>query len=277
MKNEIDFDPISLGLPKEYKKDIYYYLMEASWAKLFTIFFFLYLISNVIFAGLYLIVPGSIQNNVDGSFLKSFFFSVQTMSTIGYGALAPSGAYGNIIVTIEAAFGLIGVAAATGLIFSKISRPHAKIIYSKNLLDTLINGERCLCFRIGNTRSNDISEARIRISALIDEWTAEGHHMRKIHDLKLERSNTPVFRMSWSIFHKIDEGSPLLNMDYEAGNLKGLIVTVIGHDDTYSNTVFSRHNYYPSDIIKNRYFEDIMTTREDGRMVVDYNKFHELK
>ena len=275
--NELDFEPILLGIPKEYKKDVYYYLMLASWTKLFLIFFGFYLISNFLFAGLYLAVPGSIQNNIDGSFLKAFFFSVQTMSTIGYGSLSPSGAYGNFIVTIEAAFGLIGVAAATGLIFAKISRPQAKIFFSKNIVFSKFDGKPCLSFRIGNARSNDISEARLRVSALVDEYSSEGHYMRRIEDLKLTRDISPFFRLSWSVFHQIDESSPLNGVDFEKGKFKAIIVTLIGHDETYSNTIYSRHNYMPSDILKDRYFEDIMTNRDDGKLVINFDKFHDLK
>ncbi len=274
--HELDFEPIILGIPKEHKKDIYYYLMLASWPKLFMIFFVFYLLSNLFFAGLYVIVPGSIQNNLDGSFLKAFFFSVQTMSTIGYGALSPAGVFGNIIVTIEAAFGLIGMAAATGLIFAKISRPHAKVLFSNNIVDSIFNGERCLSFRIGNARSNDISEARLSVTALMDEWSSEGHHMRRIVDLKLKRNISPFFRLSWSVFHPIDEDSPLKGDVLEGENLRAIIVTMTGHDETYSNTVYSRHNYLPKDIVKDRYFEDIMSNTSEGKLVINFDKFHEL-
>jgi inward rectifier potassium channel len=269
-------DPQIDGIKKSHINDIYYFFIESSWKRLFSILFTLYIISNCLFAAIYYFIPSSINGNEHITFSDAFFFSVQTMSTIGYGALSPAGILTNIVVTIEAAFGLIGVATITGLIFAKLSKPNSKIIFSNNAIISKFNGQPCLSFRIGNGRGNDIVEAKINVTALIDEETVEGSYIRKVHDLKLTRNYTPFFKLSWSIFHPIDEQSPLYNLDLSNGPLKFISITISGHDGTFSNTIYARQVYAPEDILENRYFKDIMSDLPDGRIKIDYTDFHTL-
>lgn len=273
-------DPIRIGVKNKFRKDIYYTFIESSWRKLiFTIFFF-YILSNLVFGFIYFIIPGSINNQDHLSFYDAFSFSVQTMSTIGYGSLSPTGLISNIVVTLEAAFGIISVAIMTGLIFSKISKPHAKIFFSNKMIYSKINGLYHLTFRIGNIRGNDIVEAKVALSALIDESTVEGNEQRKVYDLKLQREYTPFFKLSWSIFHLVDESSPLfniLNRNDADNKLRGLAVTVSGHDGTFSSTVYARYIYDLEDIHKDKYFEDILEDLPDGRVKINYDKFNDLK
>lgn len=257
-------------------KDLYIYFLELSWRQLLFHIAILYLCTNLAFAILFYIFPNSI-NGMDQSFLTCFFFSIQTLSTIGYGALSPTGTVSNIIVTIEAAFGLLGVALITGVVFSKIARPYAKIRFSKNIILSKFNNEYCLSFRIGNIRGNDIVQAKVNVSALINETTPEGEKIRKVYDLPLRRSENPFFKFSWSIFHPINEMSPLLNFDESIKNLMSIVVTVIGHDGSFSSTVYSRYSYHPEDIIKDQYFEDILIDNMDGSVAISYEKFDQLK
>ncbi len=266
----------SLGLERDLKKDIYFFFIEASWKKTFFILFLAYLLSNLVFAGIYTLIPNSISTENQQTFLDGFFFSIQTMSTIGYGTLSPQGFLANIIVTIESVFGLIGVAVFTGIVFSKIARPHAKILFSDNVLISTFNGERCLSFRIGNVRGNDIVQARITVSALIDEETSEGEKIRRIYDLKLKRNFTPFFNLSWTIFHVIEENSAFNESILNDGSLRAIAITITGHDGTYSNTIYARKTYYPKDIIKDKYFVDILHDTENG-LKIDYENFHTFK
>lgn len=275
LANPVDLDPIHEGLPRDLKKDLYFNFVTSSWPMIFLVFFLFYIVSNLIFAALYMFSSGSISGAMEGSFLDAFFFSAQTMSTIGYGGLSPSGVYSNFLVVIESAVGVIMIATFTGLIFAKLSKPHAKVLFSKNLLRSLDNDAEVLTFRMGNARGNDIMEAKVSVSALFDVVSLEGQNIRKIEDLKLRRSKSPFFRMTWSIFHEIDEDSPIRK--YKEEDLRGILVTMTGHDGTYSDTIYSRHLYDPADIIRGKYFVDIMHDLPDGRMMIDYNKFHELK
>ncbi len=276
MRNSLKRPPVLKGLPNDFKKDLYFYFVEASWSQLMLALFFIYILSNLFFAGIYLMTPHSISNAAN-TFSEAFFFSVQTMTTIGYGSLAPNNLYSDIVVSIEAAFGLIGVAIITGLVFAKISRPNAKVLFSDQMIHSNINGEKCLSFRIGNTRGNDIIEANVSLSALIDETTSEGEHIRKVTDLKLIRNRSPYFKLTWFVTHVLNESSPLFNMELTSKNLTSILVTLSGHDGTYSNTIYAQHNYDPEDIVADKYFEDVMHQLPDGRILIDYEKFHKLK
>lgn len=269
-------EPIRKGLPNDFKKDLYFYFVESSWFQLFTALFFVYILSNILFAGLYLMTPDSIANSTN-SFAEAFFFSIQTMSTIGYGTLAPSGFYANMIVTMEAAFGIVGVACITGLIFAKISRPNAKILFTRNIINSPMNGKNSISFRVSNARGNDIVEASLSLSALVDEVSVEGSHITRIKDLKLIRSKSPFFKLSWLVTHEIDAQSPLYGLDLTSGKIITIIASFTGHDGTYSNTIYAQKNYSYTDIVKDMYFEDIMFQMPDGRVLIDYDKFNELK
>ncbi|EQC45580.1 ion channel [Bacteriovorax sp. Seq25_V] len=258
------------------RKDTYYHLLNMSWINLILFVFILYVFSNIIFGTVYTLIPKSIGGRTPG-FLEAFHFSVQTMSTIGYGALSPTGIIANIIVMFESFFGLIGVAAMTGIIFAKISRPKARIRFSKNLLITDHDGIKAACLRIGNTRGNDIVEAKVHLSALFNEVTKEGEKMRRIYNLDLRRNYSPFFKLSWLIVHNIDESSPLYNYENSTRSLVGLMLTVTGHDGTYSTTVYDQHMYGNDDIVRDKYFADIMREVSQGSFEIDYDKFDELK
>lgn len=272
----LKLEPIRKGLPSDLKKDLYYFFIESSWPVIFITIFFVYIISNVFFAMLYVIATSSDLAQAM-SMQDAFFFSVQTMSTIGYGVLAPQGVYSNLLVTIEAAFGIIGVALVTGVVFHKISKPNSKILFSDKIICSNFDGVKCLSFRIGNARGNDILEMKMNLSVVIDETTKEGSHIRRVKDLKLKRNTTPFFKLTWSIFHPIDEDSPLYGIDLKSNIIQSILVTTTGHDGTYSDTIYARYSYAASEIEEDRYFEDIMHTLPDGRIMIDYDKFHKLK
>lgn len=273
--NYVFNQPINKGLPNSYKKDLYYYFIEASWPVLFITLFCLYLVTNFLFAFLYILATAEMGEHAM-SFHDAFFFSVQTMSTIGYGVLSPHGLYANVLVTVEAVVGLVGVATVTGIIFTKISRPRSKILFTDKMVLSKFDGKTCLSIRVGNARGNDIIEAKLNISMIKDEISEENEHIRRVYDLKLKRKMTPFFRLTWSIFHEIDEKSPLYQME-DLSLIKGFSVTMTGHDGSYSNTIYARKTYTPDDVYKDCYFKDIMHELPDGRMMIDYDQFHELK
>lgn len=270
-------EAIRRGTPNALRKDVYFYLMEGSWTRFFIVVVIAYLLINVVFAGLFLLDPKCVSNMQSNSFLEAFAFSVQTMSTIGYGGMAPATPYGHALVTIEAFIGLMGVALATGLLFAKVSRPVSSVLFSNVLVVTQRHGRPNLHFRLGNARGNDIAEASIRVSVAKDEVSPEGHRLRRLYDLKMERDTSPMFVLSWSVFHVIDQDSPLHGLSH-ADLLEqdvSVIVSMMGHDGTYAQSTHARHLYAPEDFRFGEHFVDVISRLDNGRLLVDYTHFHE--
>lgn len=264
------------GAPNELRQDFYFFFMSGPWSRLIVSLIFLYLATNVCFAGLYLLEPGSINNAHPKSFTDAFFFSVQTFSTIGYGVLTPSTPYGNMVVTAEAAVGLLGAALATGLMFAKATRARSSALFSNVAVVTQQNGIPTFVFRVGNARGNDVVDATITVTALRDEISAEGHHLRRQHDLKLSRSRSPFFVMTWVVMHAIDDESPLRDIDWDnPQNLLAIVATLIGHDGTYGQTTYARQLYTPDKVRHRQRFVDVISQLPDGRLMIDYTRFHE--
>ena len=234
-------------------KDLYHTLLKITWFQLFLTYFSVFLFFNVFFALLYLLVPGSLSID-DLNFLNAFFFSVQTFSTVGYGIISPITVYGNIIVVIEIMAGLITTALSTGIIFSRFSKPNAKILYSKNLLLNQFGNERVLMFRIANDRSNEIVAASIDIHYTYQETTPEGVSMTRFKPLILQRSYSPIFSLSWTIIHTIDELSPFYqkSLDEIKKSNHDFFIVFNGTDGTYSLTIHDYHTYSVSEIIENK-------------------------
>ncbi|MEZ4468328.1 MAG: ion channel [bacterium] len=266
---------IRRGTPSELRRDLYFYLMEGSWFRVVASLGFLYLVANVVFASLYMLEPGCIANAKTDSFADAFFFSVQTMSTIGYGYLSPATPYGNLIVTLQAGLCLIMVALATGLMFAKASRPRASVMFSESIVLTTRFGKPTLMFRVGNARGNEIVDANLLVSVLCDEMTPEGDHMRRLYDLKLERSRQPFFRMTWSVMHVVDAESCLFGQAGGTPTFIAIIAILTGHDGTYGQTVFARHQYTPDKLRVGHRFVDVISQLPDGRMMIDYERFHD--
>ena len=266
------------GQPSELRSDLYFHLMRASWGQVFLWVILSYLAVNVLFAAMYLLDPSGVEGLAHNqSFLHAFSFSVQTISTIGYGTMSPLSDYAHTLVASEALAGLLGVALVTGLVFAKASRAHAKVLFSENPVITNYHGRPTLMFRAGNARGNDVVEATMRVSLLLNDVSPEGVKMRRIHDLELTRSTQPLFALSWTVFHTIDETSPFW-CDGEVGipeSFFGMIAILTGHDGTYGQTIHARRIYQGEDLLIGRTMVDIVSQRADGRMQIDYNRFHD--
>ncbi|MEL6180028.1 MAG: low temperature requirement protein A, partial [Myxococcota bacterium] len=272
-------DAIRKGAPSALRRDLYFYFMEGGWARLLVSLLLVYLLVNLIFAALYLVEPGAISNARFGSFLDAFFFSVQTLSTIGYGSMSPTSDYANTLVTLEAIVGALGVAMATGLMFAKASRPKASVLFSNVCVMNHYEGEPCLMFRVGNARGNEVVEASMRLTALKDEISPEGHRLRKLYDLALRRDTSPLFVLSWVLIHPIDEDSPLYGLDADTveDHVVALIATMTGFDATYAHTTHARKFYYPEQFRWGHRFVDVISNLDDGRFLIDYNAFHDTE
>jgi len=270
---------IRKGTPSELRRDLYFHFMHGSWTRLISSLMFLYFLTNVAFAALYMLEPGSVSAIREGSFIDAFSFSVQTMATIGYGAMAPTTDFAHGLMIVEAAVGILGVALATGLMFAKASRPSSAVLFSSKVVITTYHGKRMMMFRLGNARGNDVVEAIMRVSMLRDTVSPEGHRMREIVDLNLKRDRTPLFVLSWTAMHEIDADSPFYQKDEStlADSLALMVCTMSGYDATYAQQTHARHIYYPEDFTFDANFVDVISHLEDGRLQIDYNKFHDTR
>ncbi len=251
-------------------RDAYHYILRSSWPTLSLVLFAGYVAVNVFFACLYLAGGDCIGSEQPDSFLLAFSFSVQTISTIGYGAMSPTTPYAHIVVAVEVFCGLLGVGLATGIIFQKFARPTARVRFSNVAVVAPRNGVPTLMFRMVNERSSHIVDLRLTATVLVDETSSEGDFMRRFYNLELERDRSPVFALSFTAMHAITPTSPLYGIRPEefADRIVFLVVTVTGIDDTIAQTVHSQW-YYPSSMVKHgERFVDIMVTR-NGRLTIE--------
>lgn len=190
----------------------------------------------------------------------------------------PQTIYANVIVTIEAMMGLVGIAVMTGLAFARFSRPTARVIFSRVAVIAPHNGVPTLMFRTGNRRRNQILEAQLRVYLMRDEVTTEGKFIRRLHELNLLRSQTPSFTLSWTAMHSIDESSPLYGMTPESlvATRSTIVVSLSGIDETVIQVIHARQTYAAHEILWNNQFVDIFYDTSDGHRYIDYNYFHEV-
>jgi len=161
-------------------------------------------------------------------------------------------------------------------VFAKASRARSSVLFSERIVVTKKDGVPTLMLRVANARGNDLVEATMRISVLIEEQSPEGLTFRRLHDCRLLRSQTPLFSMSWTVFHPIEEDSPLYGMD-EAEfheDVLTMVATMTAHDSTFAQTTHARRQYFASDVDWDHRFEDVMSTSPEGRLILDFDKFH---
>jgi inward rectifier potassium channel len=271
------FNTLRMGHNQRYLSDFYHFLMIASWPQFLALVACGYISTNIVFALLYYAGGDCIANARPGSFADDFFFSVQTLATIGYGAMAPATPYAHALVAIEALVGLLGVALATGLVFAKFSRPRARVLFSNVALINNRNGKPHLIFRVANVRANQIVEATLKLAVLRFETTAEGERMRRFYDLSLVRAQNPMFALTWTAMHAIDDKSPLHGLTHEEMKAERLevLAILVGIDGTFSQTIHARHSYTAEEIIPNARFVDLIQELPDGRRGVDLGVIHD--
>jgi len=267
-----------MGVRTSPLRDAYHSLLTARWAQFFVLVLFAYLGANLLFASGYLAIGDGIEEARPGNFSDAFFFSVQTMATIGYGKMAPRGLAANLLVTLEALIGLLGLALVTGLVFAKFSRPTARVLFSRNMVITRFDGVPSLLLRIANERGNQIAEAQAHLVLMRTERTAEGEVVRRVHDLHLRRSQSAFFAFTWLLVHPITPDSPLHGETPESLREKDvdLVASMTGLDETLSQSVHARHAWTPDQILWNHHFADVVATLPDGRRAIDYRKFHDV-
>jgi len=268
---------IRLGVEGSPFGDLYHRTLTVSWPAFFAIGGAIYAVANVVFAIFYLLQPGSVAQAHPGSFLDAFFFSVQTMATIGYGVMSPATVYANLLMTVETAVGLMFVALTTGLVFARFSRPTARVLFSSVAVVGPYNGVPTLSIRIANQRKNQMFAAEVSMTLVRDETSEEGEVIRRFYDLLLLRDRSPVFALTFRVMHPIDEASPLYGMTTEALTEQHAEIVVIagGIDEILVQPVQARTSYLPHEILWNHRFVDIFGWTEDGRRAIDYRRFHD--
>ena len=263
--------------------DSYHGLLSISWRRFFAFLVAFYLVVNLVFAGAYFACGRGalvgLENPSEVSrFIECFFFSVQTFATIGYGRINPSGILPNLIVTAEAFFGLLSVAMMTGLVFARFSRPTARVLFSQKALISTDDGKPVLVFRVANQRLNQISEARMNVAFLKNERNREGEWFGKLYDLKLQRDYSPMFALSWTAIHVIDEQSPLQGMGRSAWleSEAEILVSLTGVDETFAQSIRARHSYALEDVVWGGHFKDMISRTEDGKVKIDLSLLSDI-
>jgi inward rectifier potassium channel len=238
----------------------------------------IFLILNAVFAFFYWLGDQPVANVSKDLPLSLFYFSIETLATVGYGDMHPQTNYGHLVATVEIFTGMCFLAVMTGLIFARFSRPRARFIFAEHPVVTAHQGQPTLIIRVANARNNTISRATARLWLFRLETTVEGYELRRYYELLLDRREHPMFNLSWSIFHTIDETSPLYRMtaiDLAAvdGNLT---LNISGVDDSSAQQLYARHIYSHSDIRWNHRYVDITSYSPNGRMLIDYGVFHDV-
>ncbi|HZR60179.1 MAG TPA: ion channel [Xanthobacteraceae bacterium] len=275
-----NFEVETRGLYTGFWTDLYHRAMTVYWPAFFGSAAAIFLILNAVFAFLYWLGDKPIANVPDNLPvpLSMFYFSVETLATVGYGDMHPQTNYGHLVATVEIFTGMSFLAVMTGLIFARFSRPRARFVFARHPVVAVRQGQRTLMIRVANARHNTISQATARLWFIRQETTKEGDTTRRFYELILDRTEHPMFALSWTIFHVIDETSPIYRLGREelAAAEAALILNVSGVDDNSAQRLYARQLYAEEDIRWQHRYVDITSDSPEGRLVLDYAKFHEV-
>ncbi|WP_050404655.1 ion channel [Bradyrhizobium embrapense] len=268
---------VTEGLELSFWADISHRCMTASWPAFIGGAAMVFISFNAVFAWLYWLGDHPIANVPDGQYVDYLYFSIETLSTAGYGDMHPQTHYGHFIATIELFTGIFSMSLMTGLIFARFSRPSARLLFADNPVISDHEGQLTLMIRMANERHNIIANATARLWLFKNGVSKEGMPYRRFYELPLLRSESPALALSWTLFHAIDQDSPLYGLDaagLEAVNA-GLGLIVSGYDDVAAQNVHARKSYEHVDIRFGHRYAEILQATDDGRLRIDYSRFHE--
>ena len=257
--------------------DIYHHIMAASWTGFFTVLAMAYVTFNFLFGLLYLIVPGSVANARPGSVADAFFFSVHAMAAQGYRDIHAATLYADLLVTGEVMCGLVVIALITSLVFARFSCPKAGIIFSKQAVITKTDEQPTLLVRVANQRNNLVIDAEATAMITIDLTDPSGGIMRRFEELKFVRSRTPLWTLTWTLIHRIDQSSPLWGKSLEdlvAQNAE-IHVAITGTDETLAVPVCGHFSYPAHELLWDHRFADVFGLSKTGHFQIDYARLHE--
>lgn len=262
------------GVPGRFWQDIYPRLMGASWTATIGLAFAAYAVASLLFALLFALRPEGVEGA--SSFVDLIWFSVQTLSTIGYGGMTPVTPWANLLVLIESFIGLAGVAVVTAILYAKFSLPEARVRFAEKLAVHGRDGVPTLHLRMLNERTTPILDLEIHIGVLVEVGEGE-NRFRRLHDVKLVRNRIPVFAMAFTIMHRLDESSVLGPLQDDPERMLFMIVTIRGVDDRTLQPVFARKFYGHDDLVWGRGYADMVETSDEGEMVVHAEKLSHLE
>jgi inward rectifier potassium channel len=268
---------IAEGLRLNFWADISHRCMTASWPAFIGGAALIFLGFNAVFASFYWIGNQPISNVPGGAYIDYLYFSIETLSTAGYGDMHPQTHYGHFIATAELFTGIFSMSLMTGLIFARFSRPNARLLFAEHPVISNHDGKPTLMVRFANERHNIIGNAAARLWLLRNEVSSEGRSSRRFYELPLVRSEHPALALSWTLYHVLDAQSPLHGLsadDLEASSVS-LVVVVSGYDVVAAQTVHARKAYDHSDIRFGQRYADILDASQGGRIRIDYGRFHE--
>lgn len=269
--------PVIKGQDATRWTDTYHAVLVASWPVFFLGIAFYFAAINVLFAAIYYVIPHGLENA--SNFWDYCLFSVQTMTSASYTRVMPHSGIAEGVMTCEALIGILNLALVTGVCFARFSRPFARVVFSRVAVIVPFEGVPTLMFRAANQRANLIFNASVTVSLARQVITKEGHAMRRFEELALVRNRTPLFGLSWTIMHRIDETSPLFGLDQDAlYDIEAEIVIMLsGTDEILADVIYARHSYTPEEILPERRFVDVISVTGSGRRMVDLNRFHDTE
>jgi inward rectifier potassium channel len=267
---------VKVGVSRFSLADPYYLVLAMRWPTFLACVLLVFLAANLAFATLYWLVPGCVTNVRSGAFGDAFFFSVETLATVGYGVMTPATLYGHTVATGEIFVGMFLTALATGAFFARFARPRARLVFSETAVITPYEGGQALMMRVASRRLQGISEANARISYLHDHAVGDTR-FRRFTELRLVRSNIPILSLSWTLIHPIDEGSPLFGMTDArmAAEAPTLMLSITGFDEAISSTINARQTYRPENVRIGHTFADILRDLPDGFLELDITRIHD--
>jgi inward rectifier potassium channel len=268
----------TLGWSQGFWGDLYHRSMTVYWPVFFGSAAAIFVALNAIFGFLYSLGHEPIANAAENGALAYFYFSIETLATVGYGDMHPQTNYGHLVATVEIFTGMSFLAVMTGLIFARFSRPRARFVFANTAVITRHEGKQALMIRTANARHDTISRASARLWLVRAERTKEGDQLRRFYELKLDRNEHPMFVLTWMLFHVIDEESPLYgatSADLAEGDAL-FVLNVGGLDDSSAQQLYARHVYSWRDIRWQHRYKDITSVSPQGRFLLDYTKFHDV-
>ena len=264
-------------------RDFYKYLIDLPTFKFMAFIFLFFIGMNLIFALGYVAIGVDQLSGVppkQPALVSACYFSTQTFTTVGYGAIAPKGNGASLLASFEAFFGLISFSIATGLIYGRFSRPSAKIAFSHNVIITPHEDKRAMMFKMVNKRNSVLLNCKVNITlSIAHRDRKDGHMVRQYYNIPLETDFVRYFPLTWTLVHIIDEQSPLHNLDIEQlqSRTSELLILVEAFDETYSQMVLQKHSYADHQWVENVKFKRNFHANESGQIVLNIHELSELE
>ena len=263
---------IKKGLAAFDLQDPYYFAVSLDWRRFGLLFIVAEVSINLFFASLYSAQPGSIANAGANRFISAFFFSLETLATVGYGEMYPATTYAHVISSVEIITGVAFTAIMTGLLFVRFSKPKAKIQYASNAVVTQHNGKPTLMLRIGNARSSLLHDTNLSLHALSRSTSTEGTRHAILVELPLLRSRVPVFAILYTIMHVIDDESPLHGLAEDSEELANMrfFFMLVARDPAIGQEVTDVHMFDGASVRFGARYVDAVRVVNSSKVVADY-------